>query len=341
MRAIIRDSSGHLILRFKVLGQHFSEQTQYVDTYKNRKHLSALHKRIREDINNGVFEYREHFPHSKNVNIISAIRAKFISPDWRALPTVRHFLVHEYQGIVSHPLPKMMLHIMSCIGEVRVNEVTGLHIVTLADSLKAMVGISKSQLFLTMSFVLDILDKAALSYKFERPFRLMDVTKLEDPVKPLSLQDISYIARFIPVKYYDLFMCQFHLGIPSWEIVELEWSQYNSRKSSFSFADRVIHVAPYSRKFLFHLLKKTGNSRYVFCDDEGQKLKLNHSWINNYCWVNADKEAGTKRERINGLRHASIPYLFESGLSVSQISQQTQTLYRPTINRILSEYILM
>lgn len=341
MKAIICDSSGHLILRLKVLGLRFAEQTQYTDTPKNREYLYAIQKKINEDIKDGILEYKEHFPHSKNERVLSAIKSKFVSPAWRGLPTVRHFLNYEYHSILEQPQPKMMLHIMSCIGDVKVDEVTGLHIVNLAKSLKSIVGMSRQYLFIAMSFVLDLIDKAALVYIFDRPFRLINVEADQELAKPLSHKDIMHIARFIPVRYHDFFMCQYYFGLSSRDLIDLEWRFYNTANSTFDLSGRSIHVAPYSRRLLFKLMKTTGNFRHVFSDLKGQKKKLNYEWLNNDCWRKACIDSGNGRLRIGELRKASIPYLFESGLSVSQISQQTKMLYRPHIDNILSRYILL
>lgn len=341
MRAIIRDSSGHLILRLKVLGQRFSEQTHFIDSPKNRESLRAIQKKINEDVTSGVFEYRAHFPHSKNVLVFNAIKSKFVSPNWRSLPTVRHFLSNEYHGQAAYPEPRTMLHMMSCIGEVKVDEIKGLHLLNLASALKSIVGMTESQLISALFFALDLLDKAAMMYAFDRTFRLVSFAQRLTSRGPLSHKDILYIARFIPVKYHDLFLCQYYMGISSRELIELEWSQYNISTSTFQLEGRKIYVDPYSRRLLFHLKKMSGNSRYVFCDRKGQKQTVNHSWLNNRCWSDACEDSGYGALKISELRRASVVYLFESGLSVEQISNQTQLLYRPYINKILSMFILM
>lgn len=340
MRAIISDTSGHLILRLKVLGQQFSEQTHFIDSPKNRGALRAIQNKINDDIRSGVFEYGTYFPHSKNVLLLNAIKSKFVSPGSRHLPTARHFLRNEYHGQMEYPEPRIMLHMMSCIGDVKVDEIKGLHLLNLASSLKSIIGVRKSQLIPALLFALDLLDKAALAYVFDRPFRLVRFAQSQAR-RPLSHQDILHIARYIPVKYHDLFLCQYYMGITSRELVDLEWSQYDVATSTFELGSRSIYVDPYSRRLLFHLNKMSGNSRYVFCDRKGQKQTLNHSWLNNTCWRDACEGSGHGALKISELRRASVVYLFESGLSVEQISNQTQLLYRPYINKILSMFILM
>lgn len=50
MRTIISDSAGNLVLRLKVLGQRFSEQTQFNDSPQNRAYLRNTLKKIDEEI---------------------------------------------------------------------------------------------------------------------------------------------------------------------------------------------------------------------------------------------------------------------------------------------------
>ena len=125
------------------------------------------------------------------------------------------------------------------------------------------------------------------------------------------------------------------------ELVELEWAQYSPGLGLFTLPDRTVYTAPCARQLLFKLMKKSGNSRYVFCDQYGKKQKLNHIWLRNECWPKACHDAGMGELSIYALRRASVLYLCESGLSVEQISQQTGLLHRPTIDSILSQHTLL
>jgi hypothetical protein len=142
MRPIVSDTEGNLVLRLKILGHRFSEQTMFTDIPKNRAYLQATLTKINYEIKIGV-DYALHFPHSKNTLVINALKSKFLSPGWRGLPTFKHFLLNEYHGKQNEVGQILMICILGSLGDQRVNEILGYNILKLKDMLKTIKGITK------------------------------------------------------------------------------------------------------------------------------------------------------------------------------------------------------
>lgn len=340
MRTIVSDAEGNLVLRLKILGHRFCEQTKFTDIPTHRALLHATMKRINDEIKSGVFDYSLHFPHSKNVLVINALKSKFLSPGWRGLPTFRHFLLNEYHGKPDEVGQVLTICIMACLGDQRVDEILGYHTLKLKEMLRTLKGISIQDIVSAMEFVFKVLDQAALVYVFPRPFKLV-LQKAGGPNgSVLCHKDILQIVANVPLKYREFFLLQYYTGLSSKELVELEWKQYSVKDTTFFLPGRDVYIDPYARRLLFQLRKKSGNSRYVLGASFGKKLKINHFWLTKECWPSACQKAGRDALHIHVLKRASVLYLYEAGLSVDQISQQTQILFRPAIHQILSQHVL-
>jgi integrase len=340
MRPIVSDTEGNLVLRLKILGHRFSEQTMFTDIPKNRAYLQATLTKINYEIKIGVFDYALHFPHSKNTLVINALKSKFLSPGWRGLPTFKHFLLNEYHGKQNEVGQILMICILGSLGDQRVNEILGYNILKLKDMLKTIKGITKPNFVAAMEFVFKILDQAALVYVFPRPFKLVLKDDGGQYARPLCHRDILQVVDNVPLKYREVFLLQYYTGLSSKDLVELEWKQYSVKDTTFYLPEREVYIDPYARRLLFQMRKKSGNSRYVLGAPFGKKLKINHCWLSKECWPKACQEIGREALPIHVLKRASIFYLYEAGLSVDQICQQTQILFRPVIHQILSQHIL-
>lgn len=338
MKSIVRNSDGTLSLRIKVLGCRFHEQTGYTDSPQNRLLVREMDRKVRQDLQNGLFDYMSHFPHSRNVSIIKSLKSRFLSPGWRALPTFSSFYLHQY-----HP-PKLEISrdvlrlILSCIGHLQVDEVVGHHLVNFVDMLREKMNVSQHNLKTILSLIFDVLDRAALLNVFPRPFRFMPGS-LDTEGCPLTHQDIQRITLHVPIRYREYFLFKYYLGITTSELLSLKWSDYDLHTSTFRLAHKQVYVEPYARRLLFHRMKKTGNFSYVFSGINGQRRSLNLTWVHKICWPNACLSAGFPALGINVLKHASVAYLFESGLSVGQICLQTGLHFRPLINKILTNHL--
>ncbi|MAC99307.1 MAG: hypothetical protein CMK76_05450 [Pseudomonadales bacterium] len=340
MKPIVRDTEGNLVLRLKIMGCHLSEQTKFLDTPKHRTYLQTTLKKIHQEVKSGVFEYAKYFPYSKNVFYINALKSKFLSPGWRGLPTFRHFLMNEFQGSSDELGQILMICIMGCLGEQRVDEILGYNILKLKEMLKTIKGITKPNYIAAMEFVFTVLDQASLVYVFPRPFKLVLTDDGGQYARPLCHRDILQIVDNVPSKYREVFLLQYYTGLSSKELLELEWKHYSIKDTTFFLSGREVYIDPYARRLLFQLRKKSGSSRYVFGAPFGKKLKINHCWLSKECWPKACQEVGREVLHIHVLKRASVFYLYEAGLSVDQICQQTQILFRPVIHQILSQYVL-
>lgn len=339
MKAIIRDPGGKLMLRLKVLGCRFCEQTYFADSVHNRKLLKNINHKIHEEIQNGIFDYVMHFPHSANVQKISALQSRFLSPGWRGLPTFKNFYTHQFHHALYMVPKKVVVLVMAYLGELRIDEVSGHYIVRLAEALNTVSGVTKRIIEDCISMVFDVLDRAALCYVFPRPFRFIP-EHTEGSDVPLSHQNILQITSQVPAKYREYFLLKFYLGLSTGELMALKWSDYDLSASTFRTQSKDIYVEPYGRRLLFQLMKKTGNFKYIFTDKYGKKKQPNVAWLHKDCWPEACKIAGFPGRGIAALKQASVAYLFEAGVSVNQICHQTGLYYRPVIDQILTKHVL-
>ncbi|MEH8022251.1 Arm DNA-binding domain-containing protein [Rheinheimera metallidurans] len=339
MRAIIRDTEGKLTLRLKMLGCRFSESTGYADSTENRLRLKNKYQQIQKELHQGTFDYMLHFPHSRNVSMFNALQSRFISPGWRGLPTFESFYNHQFDR-ARYKLPSKLIYLtMGCIGKEKVDEILGFHLMKLIEVLRTVLNISQRDRRDTIAMVIDVLDCAALTYVFPRPFQFKpDFSALSG--FPLTHGDMLSIAHHFPVKYREYFLLQYYLGISASELLTLKWADYDLQASLFRVAGREINVVPYARRLLFVQMKKTGNYQHVFTDTQGKRLRINLAWLYKECWPKACAHAGFPGIGASALRRGSVVYLFESGLSVNQICSQTGMFYRPAIHRILTQHLL-
>lgn len=339
MRAIIRDTEGKLTLRLKMLGCRFSESTGYDDSTKNRLRLRSKHLQIQEELQQGTFDYMLHFPHSRNVSMFNALQSRFISPGWRGLPTFESFYHHQYDKSRYQPLARLVHLTMKCIGREKVDDIVGFHLMRLIEALRVLLNVTQSNRREIIAMVMDVLDCAAVTYVFPRPFQFKpDFSEFKG--FPLTHGNMLTIAHHFPVKYREFFLLQYYLGVSASELLSLKWADYDLQASVFRVAGREINVVPYARRLLFVQMKKTGNYQHVFTDPQGKRLRVNLGWLYKACWPKACAQAGFPGIGPSALRFGSIVYLFESGLSINQICLQTGMHYRPAIHRILTRHLL-
>ena len=339
MKAIVRDSDGTLSLRFKILGCRFCEKTGYTDTSRNRYALTQTNLKIQDDLHNGLFDYMNHFPHSQNVSIINSLQSRFLSPGWRGLPTFESYYANNYRGTHRVISDEVLRFIVACIGNVKVDEVVGYHLLKLVDVLRNVLDLSQDELGHVISIIVDVLDSAAICYVFPRPFRFSQRHFDRDDY-PLSHRDVLRIAHHLPIKYREYFLLKYYLGISTKELLALEWSMYDLHTSSFRLKEKDVYVEPYARRLLFHQMKKTGNFKYVLSETNGTRRSLDLIWVHKICWPKACAKAGYSELGVNVLKKASVAYLFEAGLSVNSICCQTGLHWRPAVHRILTQHII-
>ena len=339
MKSIVRDNDGTLSLRIKILGCRFNEKTGYPDSPQNRSLVKNLDRKVRQDLQNGVFDHMSHFPHSRNASILKSLKSRFLSPGWRGLPTFESYYKHQFSSAslsISEDIVRLMI---DSIGHLKVDEVVGYHLINFVDALREKMDISQRSVEKALSMVFDVLNCAALQYVFPRPFRFVpNCIKLDD--YPLTHQDIHRITNHVPVKYREYFLFKYYLGISTSELLSLKWSDYDLHTSTFRLQHKQVYVEPYSRRLLFHKMKKTGNFSYVFSGIHGKKRSLNLIWVHKICWPQACLSAGFPALGINELKRASVAYLFESGLSIGRICCQTELYFRPMIHSILTKHLL-
>ena len=337
MRAIMRDSSGKLNIRLKFLGCSFAEPTNFVDSKTNRARLSTILNAIQHGVRMGEFDYVSYFPHSRNLTKIISLKSKFIALNERRLPTVQQFYQYQFEQNRFCVKPKRASRIMACFGDVPVDRVSGIHLCKLVDELRALRDISLEERIRTLKLALGILEQSALAFMLDKPLNL---TPGDNNQALLGYLDVLVVCDCVPSKYRDFFLLQFITGLPASILLSLKWEQYRSDEAFFELSGRVVYVNKYARELLFKLKQRSGNNQYVFCNTLGQKLKGRLNWLQNECWQTACLNAGMGRLGSRALRSASVIYLYASGMSVERICQQTGILFRPTVQRILSQHLL-
>lgn len=337
MRAIMRDSTGKLNIRLKFLGCSFAEPTNFVDSKTNRARLSTILNAIQHGVRQGEFDYVSYFPHSRNLTKIISLKSKFIALDERRLPTVQQFYQYQFEQHRYYVNPKRAARIMACFGDVPVDRVSGRHLCKLAYELRDLREISLEERIRTLRLALNILDQSAVAFMLDKPLHL---TPGDDNQALLGYLDVLVICDCVPSKYRDFFLLQYITGLPASILLSLKWEQYRPDEAFFELSGRLVHVDKYARELLFKLKQRSGNNQYVFCNSLGQKLEGRLNWLRNECWRTACLSAGMGQLGSRALRDASVIYLYAGGMSVERICQQTGILFKPTVQRILSQYLL-
>lgn len=257
-----RTDSGLLFFDFRYKGNRCREQTTLEDNKTNRIKMEKILKKIEEDIEADVFEYRRYFPNSKlagKFDSPQAVRSKISLATQRAFsasPTpidtpkfsefveqwFDEFSVGWRRTYISTVRQIIDSRLIPEFGDKAVSDIHREDILSFRSTLAKEPGrkqdskLSPRRINAIVLVLTQVLNEAADRYHFNTPGDRIKPLKLKKPnVMPFSLEEVNKIIETVRPDFKDYFIVRFLTGMRTGEVDGLKWKYVD-------FERRLIYV---------------------------------------------------------------------------------------------------
>jgi len=242
--------SNKLFFDFRYRGHRCREYTMLNNSKSNMKNLEKVLKKIEKEIDNGIFEYEDYFPGSKNLkyvlndeNII-AVPVK-ASTSLVASNTNVNGLNLSFNNFTdtwvseneigwrrSHHITQMGIingHLIPYFGNKEVNQITKAEILAFRSLLAKVPGrknktLSPKRINAIMAPLRQILNEVADRYEFTSPYRNIKPLKVpKTDVEPFTLEQVNTIINNVRNDFKNYYTVRFFTGMRTGEIDGLKW----------------------------------------------------------------------------------------------------------------------
>ncbi len=247
-----REDNDLLFMDFRYKGVRFREQTALPENPANRKRLEKVMGAIEADIAAGTFDYRRHFPSSKNVtkfdelngapvivpvvvNVAQASAAPVVSGD---IPLFRDFAEtwfteKEVEWRKSHristraDIDKLLI---PHFGDKVVSQITKADILGFRAELSKVnargktTALSARRINKIFGPLRQILNEAADRFDFRTPFHNIKQLKFrKTDIKPFTLEEVKQILNTVRPDFKNYYTVRFFTGMRTGEVDGLKW----------------------------------------------------------------------------------------------------------------------
>lgn len=257
-----RTDSGLLFFDFRYMGNRCREQTTLDDNKTNRAKMEKILKKIDEDIEAGVFEYRRYFPNSKiadKFDTPSEMRSKVALATQRAFATspttidtplfadfveqwFNEFSVGWRRTYVSTVRQIIDSRLILEFGEKMVSNIHREDILSFRSTLAKDPGrkqdskLSPRRINAIVLVLIQVLNEAADRYHFITPGDRIKPLKLKKTnVMPFTLDEVNRMIEKVRPDFKDYFIVRFLTGMRTGEVDGLKWKYVD-------FERRLIYV---------------------------------------------------------------------------------------------------
>ncbi|MEW8692924.1 MAG: DUF3596 domain-containing protein [Candidatus Thiodiazotropha endolucinida] len=245
------NKSNKLFFDFRYNGCRCREYTNLDDTKTNRERLERVLRKIEKEIENGIFDYSDFFPNSKNLKRVTSSTGNRIEPAHQTasanldkapvvesvLPTFETFSdiwvsENEVGWRRSHRKTQMDIikgHLLPVFGQKEVSRITKAEILAFRASLAKVPGrkgksLSPKRINAIMAPMRQILNEAADRYEFNTPYRNIKPLKVpRSDVEPFTLEEVSSILDTVRLDFRNYYTVRFFTGMRTGEIDGLKW----------------------------------------------------------------------------------------------------------------------
>ncbi|MEW8508843.1 MAG: DUF3596 domain-containing protein [Candidatus Thiodiazotropha sp.] len=243
--------SKKLFFDFRYNGHRCREYTNLDDTKTNRERLERVLRKIDKEIENGIFDYSNYFPNSKNKERIAGssgssyeftCQSASVSADRDSeldsdLPTFKAFSdiwvsENEVGWRRSHRKTQMDIingHLLPVFGQKEVSRITKAEILAFRASLAKVPGrkgksLSPKRINAIMAPLRQILNEAADRYEFNTPYRNIKPLKVpRSDVEPFTLEEVRSILDSVRPDFRNYYTVRFFTGMRTGEVDGLKW----------------------------------------------------------------------------------------------------------------------
>lgn len=372
----IRARNQQLFFDFRYQGVRCREQTLLKDTKMNRARLEKVMSDIDKAIHLGQFIYRDFFPGSVRCTEFEVIDTQtkqkqeqqaehltFVSN----VPTFSEFSyewmseneVHWKQSHLANVKSILENYLLPTFGTMHLDQITRADILKLRTSLAK--GKTASQRSITndrvnhiMTPLRCVLSEAALRFDIVSPFHNIKPLKIgRSNIEPFSLTEVRTFLAGVRPDFRNYYAVRFFTGMRTAEIDGLRWKyvdlanrqiiveetlvngRQETPKTQASY--RVIQISEPVYLALLRQYDETGNSDFVFCNEEGNPL--DHRNVTKRVWNPTLAMLGLKRRRPYQTRHTTATLWLAAGENPEWIAKQLGHSTTKMLFEVYSRYV--
>lgn len=252
-----RTDTGLLFFDFRLKGTRCREQTTLEDTKSNRAKMEKILKKIEEDIEANIFEYRRYFPNSKlaeKFDSPQAIRSKMSLATQQAFATApvaietplfsdfsaqwfEEFSVGWRRTYISTVRQIIDSRLIPAFGDKAVSNIRREDILSFRSTLAKEPGrkqdskLSPRRINAIVLVLTQVLNEAADRFNFTTAGDRIKPLKLKKAdVMPFSLEEVYRIIETVRPDFKDYFTVRFFTGMRTGEIDGLKWKYVDFEK---------------------------------------------------------------------------------------------------------------
>lgn len=255
--ASIRELNGKLFFDFRYKGKRCREYTAVEDNKPNRTKMDKILKKIEEDFEEDVFEYRRYFPNSKLADKFDSpqtVRSKIslaTQNAYSASPTnvdtpkfsdfaeqwFGEFSVGWRRTYISTVRQILDSRLIPEFGDKAVSDIHREDILSFRSTLAKEPGrqqdsrLSPRRINAIVLVLTQVLNEAADRYHFTTAGDRIKPLKLKKPhVMPFNLEEVNRIIEAVRPDFKDYFIVRFLTGMRTGEVDGLKWKYVDFEK---------------------------------------------------------------------------------------------------------------
>lgn len=337
-----------LYLDFVYRGERCREQTQLLDTPANRKAVSELAERLRDEIQAGSFDYAKVFPRSRRAKRLAiAPPSSVVGASITLTPSFSEYALYwlqeessawalDYRQEVQRIIE---VHLCPAFGKCALHAITVADVKAFRERLAAGPGRkgatrSPARVNKIMNPLRQILCRAAREYGFAPAFR--DIRPLRQPrpeIQPFALQDVVDIIAAVPPAYRDYLTVRFFSGMRRGEIAALAWSDLDMDQGLIRVRARLSNgegtvATPHARDLAMvpvvraalekRLLDADPGVPWVFTNRKGNPIESCN--FTNRIWHPTLQKLGLAKRSPGQIRHTAAALMLQAGESLDWIA---------------------
>ena len=374
-----RSDNGLLFVDFRFRGIRCREQTALLDSPANRKRLAKVLSRIEEEISQGIFDYRQFFPNSKNIVKFEAAQGggealeiqppvadaatgnptplfKDFAETWFAEKSVEWRASHK--KTVRDDINKLLT---PRFGDQEVGRITKADILSFRADLAKVQARGKSSMLSNprinkiLNPLRQILGEAADRFDFRMPFQNIKQLKIKRvDVEPFSLDEVKRMIDTIRPDFRNYLLVRFFTGMRTGEVNGLQWKYVDFEHRLILVRETIVAgEEEYTKtdgsqrdiqmsQLVYDALKeqeKGTRPLSKFVFCNREGQPLDYKNVTNRVWKPLLRHLGLKVRRPYQCRHTAATLWLASGEAPEWIARQLGHTTTEMLFRVYSRYV--
>jgi integrase len=374
--ASIRTRNGKLFMDFYYTGVRCREQTDLDDSVLNRRKLERLLNAITQDINLGIFVYRDVFPHSSkaaqftdadeqalikkqhNVHLVTDRQQKLRSTDFAAmaLDWYETNLCRWQPGYQYNIRLIINSYLIPTFGSQQLHEINRAAILQFRAELAALKP-EKSADFVNhvMGTLRMILAEGAARYNLPAVFTNIKTLRIaQSEVNPFTLPQMKQLIETVRADFKNYYIVRFLTGMRTGEIDGLQWKYVDFDRRQILVREAITNgklgplKTPSSRReidmstpvyeALLEQYEMTGKTcPFVFCNTAN--TPLDHRNVRDRIWAPLLKQLKIPYRRPYETRHTTATLWLAAGENPEWIARQLGHANTQMLFRVYSRFV--